>query len=116
MEFTDFFLSQLNGIELKKGRGAAATDQTYKVALAACRARAGIDHPDYSDRVERTLDALSSAGLPPTPEVMCRVAIALVYGKKWEKAAAIFERTVRVVGGLKGSGWDGMEWDGGGGG
>ncbi|CAM9917838.1 unnamed protein product [Pylaiella littoralis] len=80
--------------EMLEGRGAAATDHTYKLAIAACRKRSGTSSPDYSDRVERTLQALRQAGMPPTPEVMCRVAIAYVYGKEWEKAAAIFEQTL----------------------
>lgn len=80
---------------LGKGRTPAATQHTYKLAIAACRARSGVDLPDYSERVERAVETLRRMGTEPDPEVMCRVGMACVYGKKWERAAAIFEDSVR---------------------
>ncbi len=65
------------------------------MAIAACRARSGADRADYAERVERAVETLRRAGLaPPSPEVLCRVAMACAHGNAWVKAAAIFEQAV----------------------
>lgn len=81
----------------EQGQSAAATEHTYKVAMAACKARAGIDKPDFWQRAERIVDAIHRrTGVPPSAEVTCRLAMTYVLGKEWAKAAAIFEQVVSV--------------------
>ena len=90
----------------EQGRPAPAAQHTYMLAIAACRARSGGDRPDYAERVERVVEALRRTGTEPSPEVMCRIAMAYVRSHKWERAAACFEESVRA------NCFDRRVWDG----
>ncbi|CBJ29284.1 pentatricopeptide repeat-containing protein, putative [Ectocarpus siliculosus] len=81
-------------VGMLRGKREATPDHTYKLAIAACRSRSGIDRPDYWQRVERTVEALRKAGMAPSSEVVCRVAVVYAQGKQWKKAAAMFEQTL----------------------
>lgn len=72
-------------------------DQTFKTAIAACRGikgANGLNGPEYWERMERVVDAISRRGASPSNDVLLRMGMACVHAKEWEKAAALFENAV----------------------
>ena len=79
----------------EKSQGVLPQEQTYKAAIAGCRVRKGVDGPKYLERLERVVKAIGRRGVDPTKDVKMRIAVACVHAKKWDKAAALFESSVR---------------------